>query len=409
MAGGPPSTGGVPPLRRNRDFLLLWTGAGFSQLGAKISVIAFPLLLVWHGDSALGAGLVAFAGLLPALLLQLPAGVLVDRWDRRRLMVGCDALASIAMLSVAVAVLFGVVWLPHLLVVNFVEGACLIFYLLAQRAAVRNVVEPEHLPSAVARNEARGRVASLLGQPAGSSLFALLSWLPFAAVALGHLVALVSLLFVRRPLQTERVDRPLALRRDIGEGLRWLWEQKFLRAATVMVAATNFFAQVVNLVPLVVIKQTGGSAALAGLVGLVGGVGGVCGALFGGVLLRKLSLGGVLLLDLATRAALVPVMAFATALPLLFAPFALMSFTGAVLNVGAGAYMARVVPDEMQGRAMSAVMLTSWGANSAGALVAGVLLSTLTTTSTLLCVTAGLVVLLVGAVLSPTIRRSDAR
>ncbi|MBY8850152.1 MFS transporter [Saccharothrix sp. MB29] len=70
-------------------------------------MIAFPLLLVWHGDWA-GRGPGGVRRPLPALLLQLPAGVLVDRWDRRRLMIGCDALASIAMLSVAVAVLFGV-------------------------------------------------------------------------------------------------------------------------------------------------------------------------------------------------------------------------------------------------------------------------------------------------------------
>lgn len=409
MTTKPLAAGPETPLRRNRDFMLLWVGAGFSQLGARMSVIAFPLLLIWHDGSTLGAGLVASAGLLPALLLQLPAGVLVDRWDRRRLMITCDALAASGMLSVAVAVLLGTVWLPHLLVVNFVEGGCLIFYLLAQQAAVRNVVEPAHLPSAISRNEARGRAAGLLGQPTGSSLFAVLAWLPFAAVAVGHLVALVSLLFVRRPLQTERVERPLKLRRDIGEGLRWLWGQRFLRSATVLVAATNFLAQVVNLAPIVVIKQLGGSAALAGLVGLVGGLGGVCGALLGALLLRRLSLGGVVLLDLATRSVLVPVMAFTTVLPLLFVPFALMSFTGAVLNVGAGSYMARVVPDEVHGRAMSAVMLTSWGANSAGALVAGLLLSAMTTTAALLCVGAVLVVLLVGAALNPAIRAADVR
>ncbi|HEX6355321.1 MFS transporter [Actinophytocola sp.] len=409
MTAEPVEKQNTAPLRRNRDFLLLWTGAGFAQLGARMSVIAFPLVLIWHHGSTAGAGLVAFAGLLPALVLQLPAGVLVDRWDRRRLMIVCDAVAAVAMLSAAVALGFGVVSLPHLFVVSFLEGSCMIFYLLAERAAVRNVVAPEHLPTALAQNEARGRAAGLLGQPTGSALFAVLWWLPFAATAFGHLVALTNVTMVKKKFQAERTSRPLNLRRDVVAGVRWLWGQKFLRSATILVAVTNFLAQIVNMAPILVIRDLGGSAALVGLVGTAGGLGGVCGALCGALLLRRLSLGGVMLLDLATRAVLIPVMAFTTFLPLLFAPFVLMSFTGAVLNVGAGTYMARIVPDEIHGRAMSAVLLTSWGANSAGALAAGLLLSVFTPTATLLGVGVVLVGILAAAALNPTIRSTDIR
>jgi MFS family permease len=347
---------------------------------------------------------VAFAGLLPTLVLQLPAGVLVDRWDRRTLLIVCDAVAASCMATVAVALFFGVVWLPHLFMVNFIEGTCMIFSLMAGRAAVRNVVAPHHLSTAIAQNDARGRAAGLLGQPAGSALFAVLWWLPFAATAFGHLIALANVTMVKKKLQVEQVDRPLRLRHDMGEGLRWLWGQRFLRSATVVVAATNFLAQIVNMTPILMIKNLGGSAALTGLIGTVGGIGGVCGALCGSLLLKRLSLGGVILLDLATRSILVPVMAFTTILPLLFAPFAVMAFTGAVLNVGAGAYMASTVPDEIQGRAMSAVLLTSWGANSAGALVAGVLLSIFTTTTTLLSVGVILVAVLIAAAVNPALR-----
>jgi MFS family permease len=386
---------------------LLWTGAGFATLGARMSVIAFPLLVIWHSGSTVGAGVVSFAGLLPMLLLQLPAGVFVDRWDRRRLMMTCDAIAASAMASTAVLLLCGVVWLPQLCLVAFVEGGCMIFYQIAERAAVRNVVAPQQLSTAVSRNEARSRAAGLLGQPAGSGLFAVLWWLPFAATAVGHLVALTNLTLVRGRLQTERVPARRDLRAEIAEGLRWLWGQRLLRQATILVATTNVLAQVVNLTVIVVIKNVGGSAALAGLIGTVGGIGGVCGALFGSVLLRRLSLGWLLLLDLATRSVLVPVMALTTSLPVLFAPFAAMSFTGAVLNVGAGAYMARIVPDELHGRAMSAVLLTASGATSAGALAAGVLLGLFSTTTTLLMVAAVLVAVTIAAVLSPAIRRGD--
>ncbi|GAA1216892.1 MFS transporter [Prauserella alba] len=392
------------PLRRNTDFLLLWTGAGASEFGAKMSVIAFPLLIIWHTGSPIGAGLVSFAGLLPVLLLQLPAGVLVDRWDRRRLMMVCDAIAAVGMLSVVLALLLGVAWLPHLLVVCFVEGACMVFYRLAERTAVRNVVAPTQLAAAMSQNEARSRAAGLLGQPAGSSLYAVLWWLPFLAAAVGHLIALGNLTGVKRPLQTERVKRRGELRAEVKEGFRWLWNQRFLRAATLVVAVTNFVGQIVTMAPLVVFKNTGVSAAVAGLVGLLGGVGGVLGALIASRVLRRFSLGSLIRLDLLVRCVLIPMMAFTTAVPLLLAPFAFMSLTGAMLNVGAGAYMARTVPDEKHGRAMSVMLLTAGGANSAGALTAGMLLGFLGPATTLLAVGGVLIAVTVAALLTPAVR-----
>lgn len=95
------------PLRRNRDFLLLWTGAGLSALGLRASVVAYPLLMIFFGDSPTGAGVVGFAALLPQLVVQLPAGALIDRWDRRRLLVLCDLAGLIAMAGVTAMLLAG--------------------------------------------------------------------------------------------------------------------------------------------------------------------------------------------------------------------------------------------------------------------------------------------------------------
>jgi MFS family permease len=156
---------GPPPLRKNRAFLLLWMGAGLSMLGARVSAVAYPLLLIFDGGSVAAAGLVGFAALLPALVLQLPAGVLVDRWDRRRTMIWCDVAGLIAMTSVAVALIADRLWLPHLMAAAFIEGSAVILYRLAERASIGNVVHPSHLMTAYSRNEARGRAAGLLGQP----------------------------------------------------------------------------------------------------------------------------------------------------------------------------------------------------------------------------------------------------
>lgn len=92
----------VPPLSRNRDFRLLWLGSVVSVLGSRASAVAYPLLVLGLTGSAADAGLVGFTATVPYPLL-LPAGALVDRWNRRRLMIGCDIGRALALGSIVAA------------------------------------------------------------------------------------------------------------------------------------------------------------------------------------------------------------------------------------------------------------------------------------------------------------------
>ncbi|MER6610930.1 MFS transporter [Streptomyces sp. NPDC000927] len=410
VASGPPRA--TPPLRRNRDFLLLWLGAGVSVLGDRAATVAFPLLMVWYGGSTTDAGLVGFAGLLPMLLVQLPAGVVVDRLDRRRTMIVCDLAGLLAMASVAVALAQGRLWLPHMLTVAFIEGTAAIFYRLSERAAVRNVVDESHLSAALAQNEARARAASLLGQPLGSSLYGVARWSPFLFAAASHLIALVGLLMIRKEFQAERPrDTPWRLRAEIAEGFGWLWGQRFLRAAISLVAVTNILFQALSLALVLIIKQNGGSPATVGVIGLVSGIGGIAGALTGSRFVRRLNPGTVMITIFAVWAALMPLVALTSHVLLLAALFAGTSFAGAILNVMAGVYQVSVTPDGMQGRVGAVAGLLSSGAGSLGALGGGFALSAVGSTRTVLAVAAVMLATVVAAALIPAVRgarRPDA-
>jgi predicted MFS family arabinose efflux permease len=397
------------PLRHNKDFRLLWAGAGISALGGTITGVTYPLLMIWYGGSPIQAGLVGFAALLPMLLLQLPAGVFVDRWDRRRVMIVCDAVSFVSIGSVATSLLFGTLWLPHLLVVAFLEGSAQIFYRLSERAAVRNVVQPEHLPAALSQNEARSRAAGLLGQPLGSALFALVRWAPFVFTAIGHLIALTTLLLIRKEFQTSREGERRHVRTEIAEGVRWLLRQRFLRSAVLLVGCTNILFQILSLSLAVTIRNNGGSPAVIGVIGAASGVGGVLGAMSGSWFVRRLRPGMVIIVVFALWAMFMPMIAL-TANPLLLgAVFAGMSFAGALINVMAGVYQVQVTPDEMQGRVGSVAGLLSSGANSFGALTAGFLLASLSVGSTVLGVSAVMAALAVTAWLTPVIRTTQYR
>src|SRR5687767_3104043 len=107
--GGDPASavnaaGEERPLRRNRDFNLLWVGQVVSDLGANVSAIAFPLLVLATTGSPARAGIVAAAANLPLLVLAVPAGALVDRWDQKRVMIVADCARCAALASLALTV-----------------------------------------------------------------------------------------------------------------------------------------------------------------------------------------------------------------------------------------------------------------------------------------------------------------
>src|ERR671925_297723 len=267
-----------PALWRNRDFILLWCGQVVSTVGTRVTNIAFPLLVLAQTHSPAKAGIVGFAQTLPYMLFYLPAGALVDRWDRRRVMLVADACRAVALGSLAVALAFGAVTLAQIIVVAFVEGTGFVFFSLSESAALPQVVAKEQLSTAVAQNQARTQGADLVGQPLGGALFGLSRLLPFATDAASYLVSFVSLLFVRPAFQEQREASVTRLRTEIAEGIGWLWRQPFLRAGVLLVAGSNFAFSAVILALIVRAKQLGASSATIGLILAFFGAGAIAGS-----------------------------------------------------------------------------------------------------------------------------------
>src|ERR1051326_1368362 len=144
------------PLRRNRAFVLLWTGQLVSTVGSAVSGLALPLLVLALTHSAGKAGLVGFAGALGPLVFTLPAGVLVDRWNRKLIMLTADAVNTCVLAAIAALVLTHTVTLLELIVCTFLSGSAAVFCGVSEGAALPQVVEHEQLQQAVAQNEARG-------------------------------------------------------------------------------------------------------------------------------------------------------------------------------------------------------------------------------------------------------------
>ena len=157
-------------LSRNRDFVLFQAGQLLSTAGSSLSSIAYPLLVLGLTGSPAQAGLVSFARLLPSPLLALPAGVLSDRFDRRRIMLTSDAVRAVAMAALAVVVWRTSTFWPIPLLA-FVEGAGDTFFGACLGGVLRSVVPPAALPTAVSVQQGRVAVVGIVGPPVGGLLF----------------------------------------------------------------------------------------------------------------------------------------------------------------------------------------------------------------------------------------------
>src|SRR5947209_9686411 len=174
------------PLRRNRDYMLVWAGQAVSELGSQISTVAYPLLVLGLTHSPAKAGIVGLAATLPLPLLALPAGMLADHFDRKLLMVLCDAIRALALLAMTVAVVGGGLAYGVVAAVAFVDGSLYTVSFITQRGVLRRLVAPEQLSSAVAANESVFYASSIVGPPIGGLLFALSRALPFLADAVSY-------------------------------------------------------------------------------------------------------------------------------------------------------------------------------------------------------------------------------
>src|ERR1700758_4865670 len=151
------------PLWRNRDYILLWSGQMISAVGTQVSMLAFPLFVLALTHSTAQAGLIGAMRALPYALLILPAGALVDRWNRKRVMILCDIGRAIALGSIPIALILGHLTIVQLYIVSLVEGTLFTFFSLAEMACLPHVVAKEQLPTAAAQGMLIDSVSGLIG------------------------------------------------------------------------------------------------------------------------------------------------------------------------------------------------------------------------------------------------------
>jgi len=410
------------PLRRNRDFQLLWSGQAVSLLGSQTSRIAYPLLVLAMTGSPAKAGIAGFAAMLGYLLFPLPAGMLADRYDRKRIMIACDVIRLAAVGSIAVAFWAADLTYAQILLAGFAEGGATIFFNLAERAALPMLVHPAQRSTAISQNEARTNVAQLAGPALGGALFGLSRAAPFAADAVSYLASLVTLPLIRTPMQATGRAGALGaapgsapggswrrLRAELREGLVFTWRQPFLRYASIFGAAVNVLLQVVVLGIIVLGRHDGASPAQIGIIVGCFGVGGLAGALVAPWFQRTIPAGLTITGCMWIWAVLLALIAVVHGVAWLYPTVAVMGFVGPAWNVSAQTYRMQITPNEMMGRTSSVSVQVAWGVIPLGSLLAGFLLQVLSPAAAMAVVATGMAVTAIAATALAPVRNAGRK
>lgn len=377
------------------------------MLGSYTSSIAYPLLVLAVTHSPARAGIVGFAQIVPYPLLVLPAGVGVDRWNRRRVMIVSDVVRAAALASLAAAIALDRLTFAQIVVVALIEGTMFAFFNIAELGALRSVVPAAQLPAAAAVEQARFSAVILAGPPLGGFLFGLGRALPFLVDAVSYTFSLVSLLAMRTPFQEERVRETAPLWTQALEGFRWLWGHAFLRTCALLFGASNFAWNALFLIVVVAGRREGlSSTAIGGVIAAFGGLN-LIGSLIATRLQRALSVRAIVLgaLWLAVGAGAYVVRPTVYALIAGVVPLCLVN---PALNATIIGYRVAITPDRLLGRVASVARLLAQVGAPLGPLVAGVLLESLSARATVGLVTLWFAGLALWATLSRAIRAAPS-
>jgi MFS family permease len=339
---------------------------------------ALPLLAATLTRDPLAVSVVTGAGWLPWLLFALPAGAVVDRLDRRRVMWAVDTGRALAVGALAAAVLAGWASIPLLAVAGFLVGAGQTLVENAAQAMVVAVVgrDPRRLERANGQLVASLTVGQqLAGPPAGSAAFALAAWLPFVAdaVSFGAGACLVASIAGRfGPGRTAGGTAGRSLRAEIAEGVRFLLGHRLLRAGVLLVSASNlaFMAGEAVLV-LFAADELGLGGRGYGLLLAAVAVGGVPGSLLAARVGERVPPGPLIVGGVLAGAAAMACFGLATDPWLAGAAYAATGAVWGVWNVTLLSLRQAIVPDRLMGRVVGAIRLIGFGSIPVGALLGG--------------------------------------
>jgi MFS family permease len=407
-------------LRRNVDFNKLWLAQSTSLIGSQVTILALPLTgALLLNASPMEMGLLGASAFAPFLMFGLFAGVCVDRWRRRPVLIAADFGRAILLTFVPLAAFLGVLRMEFLYLVQFLVGTLTLFFDVAHEAYLPTLVARDQLIEGNSKLEV-SRSFAFIGGPslAGGLIQLLTAPVTIFVNIFSFLVSAFLLLQVKKPEQVHPNEKREGVWKEIAGGLKFLLGNRFLRPIVARTATINMFDRVMQAAyVLYVARELMIKPVVLGFLFSAIGVGALVGALTAGRLARRFGLGraiitaaflgggGSLLFPLAGE--------FSTlTLPVLAAGHFFLGMSHPIYNINSISLRQALTPDHLRGRVTASGRFLTWGPLPIGWLIGGVLGEALGLRPTLLVGASGVMLATLWILLSPvmTLRSvSDAK
>ncbi|GAA2055598.1 MFS transporter [Streptomyces cheonanensis] len=375
----PPAAGEGPPGAARGGFARLWGASTASNLGDGVTMVAFPWLATTLTDDAFLIAAMGVALRLPWLLFSLPAGVLADRLDRRRVMVTMNAARALVICLLGLLVAADAHSLPVLYLCALALGFAEVLVDNTAQVILPAVVGKDGLALANGRLMSTQIVTDdFVGRPLGGVLLGVSLALPFAFGAGAAAIAAVLLLTLRGTYRAAPAApgprRPV--RAEIAEGVRWLWAHPLLRPLAVALALLNTAGAAVLAIQVLYAREILGLGSLGFAVfTAASGVGGLLGGLLAHRVTRRIGRVRSLMLLLVLELGAYVVGAVSSSALLVGAVVAVAGFGAVLWNVVTVSLRQALVPDALLGRVNSVYRLLGWGCLPVGMVVSGALVT----------------------------------
>ena len=393
---------------RHRNYRLFFTGQSISLVGTWLTRVATGWLVYRLTNDAFLLGIAGFAGQIPTFIVAPLAGVLIDRWDRHRVLVVTQVFSLIQSALLAAFALTNTIDVPHIILLNIMQGLINAFDTPARQAFVVEMIEDRaDLPNAIALNSSMVNAARLIGPTVAGVLIAAFSegWC-FAIDALSYLAVIASLLAMtvakraRPPTKAKIID-------EMIEGARYVGGHAPIRSVLLLLALSSLVAMpYIVLMPMIAKKVLGGGAYLNGFLMSASGVGALAGAVY---LARRgtvVGLGRVIATAALGFGAGLVAFSQSTQVWLSMPLLVVIGFSMIVLMAASNTVIQTLVDEDMRGRVMSFYTMAFFGTTPLGSLIAGALAQGIGAPDTLLA--GGIVCILGGAAFArvlPELRR----
>ena len=391
--------------RLGANYWKLWLASVVSNLGDGVASVAYPWLASAVTRNPVHIALVAVATRLPWLIFTLPAGVITDRVDRRRLVAWMDVVRFALTLGVALVVLgsqgelgtpeevaSGVAAMPSnatlLLVIIYLASL-----LLGSAEVLRDNSAQTLMPAIVAEENletANGRLwgaelvtNSFVGPPLGGFLLAIAFALPFFVDAASFAVSAALIFTIGGQFRARgnaaqpsiEAARP-SFWAELKEGVRWLWGHELFRPMAIALGITNgLFALAAATIVLFAQEILELDAASFGLLMTSGAAGGLLGSLLASRLSRRIGQGPSLFSSILASTFTLLVIGLTSSGLVVWIAFAVGTFFGSVWNVITVSLRQALIPDRILGRVNSVYRFFGWGMMPIGAVLGGVIVA----------------------------------